>query len=200
MSPALRVSSEKQLYKQRDALTILAWGNIIFCLKSTGDCHTILILYNLKRNIVVQHNKGIIVPPLLSIPCSGYIIFRSKTFFADWVRVLFYSGENSICVPTSQPWITFMAIFLEKADFIIFLPMQNPRTFYPAKYTHYTIFSPIQGLSGLAGGSSVSQLVADHMSFSDPKLGVVTDVTPPTAVVDLDPSRGIRGGGSSRAR
>ena len=50
---------------------------------------------------------------------------------------------------------------------------------------------PIIKLSGLAGGSSVSQLVADHVSFSDTKLGVITDVTPLTVVVDLDPSRGI---------
>ena len=46
-----------------------------------------------------------------------------------------------------------------------------------------------KGLSGLAGSSSVSQLVADHMSFSDPKLKVITDVTPLAVVVDLDPSR-----------
>ena len=46
----------------------------------------------------------------------------------------------------------------------------------------------------LAGGSSISQLVADHMSFSEAKWGVITDATPSIVVVDLDPSRRIWGG------
>ena len=139
MSPALRVSSEKQLYKQRDALTILAWGNIIFCLKSTGDCHIIFYI-TLSGISLYNTTKVYIVPRLLSIPCSGYIIFRRKKFFADWVRVLFYSGENSICVPTSQPWITFMAIFPEKPDFFLDCQCKTHERFI-LRNTHTILFS-----------------------------------------------------------
>ena len=49
----------------------------------------------------------------------------------------------------------------------------------------------IKRLLRLAGGSSISQLVADYMSFSEAKLGIITDATPSIVVVDLDPSRGI---------
>ena len=59
------------------------------------------------------------------------------------------------------------------------------------KITLTDVLLQIRRLSGLAGGSSVSQLMADYIGFSDTKLDVITDVTPPTAVVDLDPSRGI---------
>ena len=59
------------------------------------------------------------------------------------------------------------------------------------KITSTGVLLPIKRLSGLAGGSSISQLMADYIGFSDTKLGVITDVTPLTVVVDLDPSRGI---------
>ena len=65
--------------------------------------------------------------------------------------------------------------------------------------TDYYFFLLIKRCLWMAGGSSISQLVADHMSFSESKLGVITDTAPLIFVVDLDTSRGIWGGGVSMA-
>ena len=77
----------------------------------------------------------------------------------------------------------------------------------PALWTHVVLIIINKGITflhvkrclRLAGGSSISQLVADYMSFSESKLVVIADTTPSIVVVDLNPSRGIWGGGGSRA-